>query len=134
MTTESAAQQYLREHLAQSRGRELVVHNPHSRPLDSLPAIYGFNNGGAPGWLMGQLIAEDGTQLGGHCCSHEGYMLADLGMLDDSRPYRQETFRAHYPDGYRMEWVPTPDVATHSGLVLAFKRNAAKWAAKEAAT
>ena len=129
MTTESAERQYLGEHLAQSRGRELAVHNPHGRLVKDLPAIYGFNNGGPPGWMSGELVASDGTALGGHCCSSESYMLADLGMLAGTRSDRHETFRAHYPDGYRMEWVPTPYVATHEGLALAFERNAALRAA-----
>ena len=100
-----------------------AVFNPHNKPVEELPVIYGFNNGGSPGLLMGQLIAEDGTPLGGHCCSSEGYMYGDLGILKDHREDRHEGFRLHYPDGYRMDFVGHPDVMTHPGLEAAVQRN-----------
>ncbi len=101
--------------------RETAVFNPHSRPVEELPIIYGFNNGGPPRFLSGVLIAADGTTLGGHCCSNEGFMWGDLGILDGSRPDRHETFRKHYPDGYRMEFVGYDDVPNHAGLSAAIK-------------
>ena len=103
-----------------------AVHNPHDKPVTELPVIYGFNNGGSPGWYSGVLIAEDGTGLGGHLCSHEAYMYRDLGIEEGSRPDRHETFRAHYPDGYRMEFVSYAHVLGHPALNLAFERNAAQ--------
>jgi hypothetical protein len=105
---------------------EYAVHNPHGKPLEELPVIYGFNNGGSPGWYSGVLLAEDGTCLGGHICSHEVYMSGDLGILAGSRPDRHETFREHYPDGYRMEFVGEADVRTHPGLEAAYQRNQAQ--------
>ena len=77
----------------------------------SLPAVYLFSN--TPGGDgSAYAIAEDGTVLGQHWCSHRGYMRHDL----HDRPDRLETIRAHYPDGYRLVVlmgegeVPPPDV------------------------
>ena len=124
MTTPEAAQRYLGEHMTQWNGRPYAIHNPNDRPLEDLPVIYGFNNGGNRGWgYTGVLLAEDGTGLGGHLCSDEGYMRHDLGILEDSRPDRHEQFRAHYPDGYRMEFVRLEDVKDHEGLDEAYRRN-----------
>jgi hypothetical protein len=100
-----------------------AVYNPHDKPVEELPFIWGFNNGGSPGWWYGQLISEDGKGLGGHLCSHEGYMPGDLGCLEGHRPDRHETFRKYYPNGYRMDFVSYGDVAGHEGLQRAFELN-----------
>jgi hypothetical protein len=126
MTTEAAAARYLAEHLVEWAGKGYAVFNPHNKPIEDLPVIYGFNNGGSPGWYSGVLLAEDGTGLGGHICSHEAYMPHDLGVTDGSRPDRHETFREHYPDGYRMDFIPGKDVLSHAGLEAAYQRNQAK--------
>ena len=102
-------------------GRRWAVYNPHNKPLADLPVIYGFNNGGSPGWYEAVLLAQDGTYLGGHVCSHEGYMEHDLGILEGTREDRHEEFRKHYPDGYRMEFVSYDDVPGHAGLNAAFQ-------------
>jgi hypothetical protein len=49
----------------------------------------------------------------------------DLGILEGTRPDRHETFQKHYPDGYRMEFIPGDVVRerTHEGLEWAYKRN-----------
>ena len=47
-------------------------------------------------------------------------MLGDLGIYDGSRPDRHETFRQHYPEGYRMDFVSYGDVDGHAGLQAAF--------------
>lgn len=107
-------------------GRRFAVFNPLGRASDELPVIYGFNNGGSPGWMHAMLLAEDGTYLGGHVCSSEGFMRWDLGILEGSRPDRHETFRQHYPDGYRMTFVSGADVPTHPGLNVAYQRYKAK--------
>lgn len=101
-----------------------AVFNPHDKPVAELPVIYGFNNGGSAGLYSACLIAEDGTGLGGHICSHEGYMPGDLGILEGYRPDRHETFKAHYPDGYRMDFVSYADVPDHAALAEAFRLNA----------
>lgn len=126
MTTEAAERLYQAQHLYQVQGRNIAVFNPHNKPIHDLPVIYGFNNGGRPGWFSAVLIAEDGTGLGGHVCSAECYMPNDLGILEGSRPDRHEDFQKHYPDGYRMEFIPSDQVMTHLGLELACERNRSK--------
>jgi hypothetical protein len=123
VTTEAAARAYLAHHLMTVAGRPVAVFNPRDRPIAELPVIYGFNNGGSPGWYSGCLLAEDGAGLGGHICSHEGYMPHDLGILEGSRPDRHEEFRKHYPNGYRMEFVSQGDVKEHKGLMAAYALN-----------
>ena len=132
MTTAIAEKAYLYEHLRKWEEHGYARFNPHGKPLEDLPVIYGFNNGGSPGWYSGCLLAEDGTGLGGHVCSHEGYMPHDLGVLEGSRPDRHEEFREHYPDGYRMDFVPANDVLKHSGLEAAYQLNQAKAAEEKA--
>lgn len=126
MTTPAAANLYLAQHLLEWEGKGYAVFNPNAVPVGELPVIYGFNNGGSPGWYHGVLLADDGTGMGGHVCSSEGYMLHDLGILEGSRPDRHEGFRAHYPDGYRMDFVPSREVLSHPGLEAAYQRNQAK--------
>lgn len=125
MTTPQAAAAYLAEHQRQWNGRPLAIYNPHERPEAELPVIYGFNNGGSRDWWHADLIAEDGTHLGGHLCSNEGYMPYDLGCIEGARSDRHEMFRSKYPDGYRMEFVGHEAVRGHAGLKLAFERNQA---------
>ena len=123
MTTEAAARLYLAQHEVAMEGKGFAIYNPSNLPPDQLPVIYGFNNGGSLGWYSAVLLAEDGTGLGGHICSSEGYMLHDLGILEGTRPDRHEEFREHYPGGYRMEFVPGAQVKTNEGLLLAYQRN-----------
>lgn len=125
MTTRQAEARYLHAHLAEWGGRPVTVFNPHNKPVDDLPVIYGFNNGGEPGWYSAVLIAEDGWGAGGHVCSHESYMPHDLGIIEGSRSDRHETFRAHFPNGYRMAFVPMREVPTHKGLAAAYAANQA---------
>ena len=126
MTTAIAEKAYLYEHLRQWEEHGYAVFNPHDKPLHLLPVIYGFNNGGSSFFLSAVLIAEDGTALGSHACSNEGYMRHDLGILEGSRPDRHETFRQHYPDGYRMDFVSYDEAPMHEGLQKAFELNATK--------
>jgi hypothetical protein len=135
MTTPAAARLYEAQHLLEWEGRGYATFNPHGKPLDELPVIYGFNNGGEPGWMSAVLLAEDGTGLGGHICSSEGYMRHDLGVLEGSRPDRHEGFQKHYPDGYRMEFIGEAEVRARNnpGLELAYERNQQKASEREAA-
>ena len=103
-----------------------AIYNPNNKPESELPVIYGFNDGGSDGFLYGTLLAEDGTALGGHICSNEGYMYSDLGILEGSRDDRHEHFRKHYPEGYRMDFVPYDQVKQHVGLLSAFAKHKAK--------
>jgi len=98
-----------------------AIYNPQSLPVESLPVIYGFNNGGSMGFMHAQLLAEDGTPLGSHLCSSEGFMPGDLGILEGTRADRHEHFQAHYPNGYRMEFVSYDDVRGHEKLMAAIK-------------
>ena len=116
MTTLVAEALYLAQHEHEHRNRKYAVFNPNGKNISELPVIYGFNNGGDVAILEAVLIAEDGIFLGGHCCSHEGYMRHDLGILEGTRPDRHETFRDHYPDGYRMDFVGYADIKDHAGL------------------
>lgn len=125
MTTPAADALYAAQHQAQWGGKPLAVFNPHGKPVAELPVIYGFNNGGSPEWLQAVLIAQDGTCLGSHICSAESYMPHDLGCIEGSRPDRHETFQAHYPDGYRMEFIGHEGAANHPGLDAAVKLNQA---------
>ena len=128
MTTPAAARLYEAQHLMEMEGKGYAVFNPHDKPLGELPVIYGFNNGGGHQMLSAVLLAEDGTGLGGHCCSSEGYMRHDLGILADTRPDRHEGFQKHYPDGYRMDFISLDEVkaGTHEGLERAYKLNQEK--------
>ena len=126
MTTPAAARLYLAQHLMDWEGKGYAAFNPHKLPLAILPVIYGFNNGGEYDWWDAVLLAEDGTHLGAYVCSDEGYMPHDLGVLHGSRPDRHETFQKHYPDGYRMDFVPRADVDEHKGLQAAYKLNQEK--------
>jgi len=134
MTTAQAEALYLAQHNAAWGDRGWAVYNPHDKPLSDLPTIFGFNNGGGGGFLSAVLLAEDGTHLGGHGCSAEGYMPHDLGILAGARPDRHETFRAHYPDGYKMEFVGGAAVEAHAGLQLAYQANQGKHDTPRSAT
>jgi len=123
MTTPAAEQLYLTQHMLAMEGKNWAVFNPHNKPVDKLPVIYGFNNGGSVGTYYALLLAEDGTALGGHICSHEGYMEHDLGILEGSRPDRHKEFRVHYPGGYRMEFISANEVKDHAGLNAAYVLN-----------
>jgi hypothetical protein len=103
----------------------MAIFNPNNKPEGELPVIYGFNNGGSPGFMYAQLIAEDGTGMGSHLCSSEGYMPGDLGCLEGTRPDRHEGFRKHYPCGYRMEFVGG-NPRKHEGIMAAVARAEAR--------
>lgn len=126
MTTPAAERLYQAQHEVSMEGRRYAIYNPHNKPVEELPYIYGFNNGGAPKFLEGALVAEDGTYLGGHCCSHECYMRHDLGIFEGTRPDRHETFRAHYPDGYRMTFISYDDYPKATALHTALERAKAR--------
>lgn len=118
MTTPAAARLYEAQHLLEWEGKEYAIYNPGGKPIEELPTIWGFNNGGSPGWYTACLLAEDGTGMGSHVCSSEGYMPHDLGILEGSRPDRHEGFRKHYPEGYRMDFVSHDDEALRTPLEL----------------
>lgn len=87
------------------------------------PKIYAFSNAKDGGDGIAYAMAQDGTVLGSHWCSHECYVEQDLGVTEGSRPDRHETYAEHYPDGYEMEFVSASDVKSHDGLMEAFRLN-----------
>lgn len=127
MTTPQAAAYYLADHLKEWAGKGYAIYNPHNKPIEELPVIYGFNNGGTSdfgGMYDAVAMAEDGAFLGNHCCSNEFYMPHDLGILEGSRPDRHEkAYQVHYPDGYRMEFISHADVPSCTGLLKALELN-----------
>ena len=126
MTTPAAARLYLAEHLKEQQGKPYVTFNPRLQPVETLPVIYAFSNvvGGGDG--IAYAIAEDGTALGSHWCSNEGYVPYDLGVLEGARPDRHEEYKKHYPNGYRMDFIPAAEVKGHAGLDKAYKLNQEK--------
>lgn len=89
----------------------------------SKPKIYCFSNVRDGGDGQALAIAEDGTLLGSHWCSNESFVPHDLGVLPGSRPDRHETYAAHCPDGYDMEFIPASEVADHEGISTAWELN-----------
>ena len=90
------------------------------------PKIYAFSNVKGGGEGVALAMAEDGTCLGSHFCSHEGFVSHDLGVTEGSRPDRHKTYAEHYPDGYEMEFVPSSSIESHEQLQEAFRLNSAK--------
>lgn len=70
---------------------------------ESKPAIYLFSNS-RDGDGAAYAMAEDGTVLASHICSHWGYMKHDL----HDRADRKVLYEEHYPDGYRLLVLDTP--------------------------
>ncbi len=89
----------------------------------SKPKIFAFSNVQGGGDGICYAMAEDGTVLGSHWCSHEGWAQYDLGVVEGYRADRHETYAKHYPDGYEMEFVPSGEVRSHDGLMAAFALN-----------
>jgi hypothetical protein len=108
--------------------RQWAVYNPCGVAVEALPFIYGaaLNHYPHSGDVGAYAIAEDGTKLGSHLCSSDYYVPGDLGMIDGARPDRHETYRAHYPAGYRCEFVPMRSVERHEGLQRALAAAAAR--------
>lgn len=98
-----------------------AVYNPENKPVDELPEVFGFNNGGSDLACDGVLVAEDGTYLGSHMSTNERFMLEDLGIIEGSRPDRHQDFQMHYPRGYRMTFVGYDAVPTNAKLMAALK-------------
>lgn len=84
-----------------------TVYNPLNKPLEDLPKIFCFNNTMPPArWFECLAIAEDGTLLASHLCSHPDFLYQDLGVYEDTSPSKhKESYQVHYPDGYKM--IPT---------------------------
>jgi len=123
MTTKAAERLYLAQHLMEWEGKRYASHNPEGKPLDALPVIYAFSNVRGGGDGICYAMAEDGTVLGSHWCSHELYAPHDLGVSEGARPDRHETYRKHYPGGYRMDFIVADAIEGNEGLKAAFALN-----------
>lgn len=125
MTTEAAARLYLAQHLMEEAGKGYMTFNPLNKSVADLPVIYAFSNVKGGGEGIAYAIAEDGTCLGSHWCSCEAYVPHDLGVLEGARSDRHEHYRAHYSEGYRMNFILAAEVDKHPGLKEAHKKNQA---------
>lgn len=85
--------------------------------------IYCFSNTLDGGDGQAYAMAEDGTVLAMHWCSHEGYVSGDLGVTEGSRPDLYDLYAKHYPNGYEMEFIPVKDFESHEGLRKALGLN-----------
>lgn len=121
MTSKLAEAIYQCEHMAKWAGNGYVVYNPHNKPIDELPFILGFNNGGSSGMESAIAISEDGVILGTHICSSEVYMPYDLGLIEGARLDRHERYREHYPNGYKMDFVSYDEAKVDVRLKIAIK-------------
>ena len=91
------------------------------------PKIFVFCNGCSPQWHHFVGIAEDGSALAGHICSHHGYAPHDMGVIENG--WKREIYAAHYPDGFEVEYVEVTtvaDIEKHAGLVAALAKCDAK--------
>jgi hypothetical protein len=53
-------------------------------------------------------------------------MEGDLGILEGTRLDRhKKDYQTHYPEGYRMEFVPSSEIKEHEALNRAFALNEA---------
>ena len=87
------------------------------------PKIFVFSNVQCGGEGVAYAMAEDGVVLGSHYCSDEEFARHDLGFIKRSRPDRHKKYAEHYPDWYKMEFVPSSEVLTHEGLKAALALN-----------
>jgi len=96
------------------------------------PKIFVFCNTkdcqvGAADWHSMIAIAEDGTFLAGHICSHHAFAEHDMGIVEGGR--KRDLYAAHYPQGFEVVWVE--DATNSKELDAAYEKNQAK--AKQAA-
>lgn len=97
--------------------------------MADLPRIYVLCNSCAPEWHSAMALAEDGTYLAGHICSHHGYIPHDMGIEEGG--WKRDLYAKHYPQGFVVEWVEKP--REHAGLMAAYAKNQEKRAAQETA-
>lgn len=84
--------------------------------------IYGFNNGGSPGWYTALALSEDGQVLASHVCSADFYMPHDLGMNGQS-DWKHDVYNKALGEGqWQTEFVPRDRISKHEGLQAAIRR------------
>lgn len=85
------------------------------------PKIFAWVNGGKGTDMQSvNAMAEDGHFLAGHMSSAEFWAKHDIGITSD---WKHDLYKAHYPDGYELEWVE--DARNHAGLQAAYAKNQA---------
>jgi len=97
------------------------IFNPHDKPIDELPTIYGFSKGNANETHFGCLLSEDGTLIHTKQSPTEFHLQYDLGILKDTQYEMHKYLRVYYPDGYRMEFVPSWKILNHGKLLKIMK-------------
>jgi hypothetical protein len=103
--------------------KPFVVFNPKKRPVEELTVIYGYVTEARRGVLTAAMVASDGYGFLFSASSDEEFELpAMLGMVEGARPQRIRLFEQMWSDGFRMEWVPSAQVATHGGLRAALAK------------
>lgn len=115
------------DHVGEDHGNPFNV-VPEGGSTIGKPRIYCFINSNEPGWIASVSMAEDGNCLAQHVSSTVGYAVQDSGfsVTPGSRApgnKKRETFLAHYPDGYVLEWVEDARPGNCAGLDAAYKRN-----------
>jgi hypothetical protein len=81
------------------------------------PVIYVFLNGRFMEKVIVVALAQDGALVGQHVSSDAGSAEADIQDEAHTRVYV-----AHYPDGYRVEWIEDPHA--HPGVAAAIDADA----------
>ncbi len=91
------------------------------------PKIFVFCQGCQPGWHYHTALAEDGTAIAGHVCSHHGFAMHDMGV--DENGWKRDLYAKHYPDGFEVVYVELNNaskLADYPELAEAFRRNKEK--------
>ena len=91
-------------------------------PEHRLPTIYGYALPLGTGDVLAFAIAEDGTHLSLHLSSDEGWAAEDLGMNGVWKEGKHKEYAAYHPHGYKTEWVPSHEMASHAGLQAALEK------------
>lgn len=74
------------------------------------------------GDVIGYALAEDGTVLASHLSSNESFSKHDMGFTSD---WKHEKYKAHYPNGFEIEWVDDPDSNEAFKAAFALNKQAA---------
>ena len=75
-----------------------------------------------PFGVVGYALAEDGTGIGSHISSNESFSKWDMGVTDPDG-YKHKAYKAHYPNGYELEWVERANLDAHQGFQEAWAKH-----------
>lgn len=91
-----------------------LVHNPHGKPVEELPIIYGAAVADLKDLgVGGKTITQEGMFLANWLSSNEEFLKSDLGIVEGGKASMKVLFDRVYPDGYRTEYVSLKDHDTH---------------------